>query len=431
MKFWDIIKAANSNMLRNKGRSFLTILAVFIGAFTIIMTTGINAGVNGYIDRQLESAGGKGYIEIMPSSTADQFSSMMGGSGGVTEYNPEEQTGQIRSITEKDIEQIRAVPGIQTARAFVEVQAAYITAATTDKKFVINVNEMPTDRINVDMATGRSVDVGSDRPEIVLLSDYAEALGFESDEAAVGQTVRIGAKNLVSGQISEVAATVSGVQNRSVVNMNRSWINEALLSKLDDVARAGLPIEYRNQAMFAFAEFDPNLNDKEIAELKNRLEEIGFVGMTIEDQVGMIKTFFDAVTMVLTIFGLIALMAASIGIINTLFMAVQERTREIGLMKAMGLGRGKIRTMFSFEAVALGFWGSVLAIAAGCGAAALANHLAGSTFLKDLPGFTLVVFRPVSLLVIAFIVMFIAFLAGTLPARRAAKLDPIDALRYE
>jgi putative ABC transport system permease protein len=128
---------------------------------------------------------------------------------------------------------------------------------------------------------------------------------------------------------------------------------------------------------------------------------------------------------------LIALVAASIGIINTLFMAVQERTREIGLMKAMGLGKGRIFLMFSVEAIALGFWGSAVGIAVGYVLRSVANGLAAETFLKDLPGFTLVEYKLVNLVFVAIVIMTIAFLAGTLPARRAAKKDPIDALRYE
>jgi putative ABC transport system permease protein len=145
----------------------------------------------------------------------------------------------------------------------------------------------------------------------------------------------------------------------------------------------------------------------------------------------MIKSFFDAIILVFTIFGGIALLAASIGIINTLFMAVQERTREIGLMKAMGLGKGKIFLMFSIEAISLGFWGSAIGVGVAYLAKAIINPIAADTFLKDLPGFHLMEFDILTLAWLILLVMAIAFLAGSLPARRAAKKDPIEALRYE
>ncbi|MGE5309872.1 MAG: ABC transporter permease, partial [Sphaerimonospora mesophila] len=190
--------------------------------------------------------------------------------------------------------------------------------------------------------------------------------------------------------------------------------------------------EYRDQSYFAMAQLkDDWFSDEKVQQVKDDLKELGFTAMTVEDQVGMVKTFFDAVTMILTIFGVIALLAASIGIINTLFMAVQERTREIGLMKAMGLGRGKIFTMFSWEAVMLGFWGAALGVGLAYLIKVIINPLASDTFLSGLPGFTLIEFDPMTLTIIVAIVMTIGFLAGTLPARRASKKDPIEALRYE
>ena len=87
--------------------------------------------------------------------------------------------------------------------------------------------------------------------------------------------------------------------------------------------------------------------------------------------------------------------------------------------------------MFSLEAIALGFWGGVIGLIMAFIAKAIVNPLAADTFLAGLPGFTLVEFNPLYLVLIIVIVMTIAFLAGTLPASRAANKDPIESLRYE
>lgn len=135
--------------------------------------------------------------------------------------------------------------------------------------------------------------------------------------------------------------------------------------------------------------------------------------------------------LVLNAFAVIALLAAAFGIVNTLFMSVQERTREIGLMKAMGMGGGKVFGLFSLEATFIGFLGSaigaLLGIAAGTG---ISSALSGN-LLADLPGLTLIAFDPASIAVIVVLVMAIAFLAGTLPAARAARANPVESLRYE
>jgi putative ABC transport system permease protein len=134
---------------------------------------------------------------------------------------------------------------------------------------------------------------------------------------------------------------------------------------------------------------------------------------------------------VLNAFAIIALLAAGFGIINTLLMSVQERTREIGLMKAMGMGGGRIYTLFSMEAVFIGFLGSVIGVGAAIGVGAVANGLLDGTVLADLEGLQVLRFDFVPVATIILLVMGIAFLAGTLPAYRASRQNAIDALRYE
>ena len=102
--------------------------------------------------------------------------------------------------------------------------------------------------------------------------------------------------------------------------------------------------------------------------------------MTVEDEIGMIRQVINAITGVLTLFGAIALLAASFGIINTLYMSVQDRTREIGLMKAMGMGRFKVFLTFSIEALLIGFWGGVTGIAGAVVAGHFLNDFATTSF---------------------------------------------------
>jgi len=110
---------------------------------------------------------------------------------------------------------------------------------------------------------------------------------------------------------------------------------------------------------------------------------------------------------------------------------VQERTREIGLMKAMGMGSGKVFGLFSLEAVFIGFLGSAIGVGIGMIVGTGISSLLSGAILADLPGLTLIAFDPLSISVIILVVMAIAFLAGTLPAARAAKADPVESLRYE
>ena len=436
MKVLDIVASANANLFRNKTRTFLTILAVFIGSFTIILNSAINTGVNDFIDKQVESAGGDGYLEIMTAEAVDTVAAMMNTSE-VQEYK--EKTGGDTSrtyITNEQIAKARKIDGLETIDLIYYATPEYITRPGTDKKYaVMSLNLMPRGNVNLDVTAGRKPDSNSDKLEIALTEGYVEALGFASDEAAIGETVTIAVPNTIecytvarrADCLKTVDAEVVAVQAPGVMASGGMRTNLALNERIYALATEGMPEETRRNAFQATAQVDPARVD----EIKEKLKEIGLVAMTIDDEVGMIRTFFDAILVVFTIFGAIALLAASIGIINTLFMSVQERTREIGLMKAMGMSSGKIFLSFSCEAILLGFWGSVVGVLFSMAIGLAANQVAHQTFLADFPTFELVKFNPVNMLIIVLIIMLIAFLAGTLPARRAAKKDPIDALRYE
>ena len=437
MKTLDIIASANSNLFRNKTRTFLTILAVFIGSFTIILNSAINTGVNDYIDKQLEAAGGEGYLEIMTNEAIDTMAAMMGSSSDVKEYRePSGSDQKLTYITDEQMEKARKVPGLETIDLIYSAEPEYIKAKDSDKKFAVtNLNLMPRGNVNLDTTAGRKPDPDTKNMEVALTQAYVKALGFSSDEEAIGKTVTFAVPNTIECYtvskhvdcLKMVDAEVVGVQAPSIMAAGGMRANLALNEKIYSLATEGMPEEARNHAYQATAQVDP----EKIDEIKDKLKEIGLVAMTIDDEVGMVRVFFDAILVVFNIFGGIALLAASIGIITTLFMSVQERTREIGLMKAMGMSNGKIFFSFSCEAILLGFWGSMFGVAVSMVIGVVGNKIAHETFLSDFPTFELAKFDPINMIIIVLIIMLIAFLAGTLPARRAAKKDPIDALRYE
>ncbi len=434
MNIFEIIRTANHNLFRNKARTILTILAIFVGSFTIALNSAIHTGVNNFIDDQTASLGGEDYVMIMSEGSVNTIGSMMGNSDEPREYN-EGQT--MTAFTDEEIDKIKNIDGIDgdTIYAVKQANVEYITSDKTDKKYMIGVGAMPPGDFSIASNAGGLPDNESEEAQIMLEPGYPKVLGYDSDEDIIGETVTLTILDNVTRKPTEFKAKVVGVQAKGVVAVNGSIISRKLEDELVEAAYATLLESQPREQLFkpyaVQARFDTSKYTEQ--EMKDLLCENGFYGMTVSDMMGAIHTFFDVIMTVFTIFGGIALLAAAIGIINTLLMSVEERTREIGLDKALGMSSGKIFLSFSVEAISLGFWGS----AVGVGIAMIIGYFANiglhqpGQFLEVFPTFDLFTFTLNNVLPIILMVMLIAFVAGTVPAWKAAHKNPIDALRYE
>lgn len=424
MNLIDLIKSSAGNLLRNKGRTLLTIIAIFIGSFTIYLTLGINTGINNYIDLQLETAGNDQLLLVYKS---DETGNMVPGSN-LQEYDPEKNAAEASMITPKDIEKIGTIDNIHRVEPIAALTIDYIQGLT-DSKYQLNA--MSSAGIDLDLEAGRQINNETDEYEIVLDQEYIEPLGFKNAQDALEKEVLLGVSAQVTGEQETVTAKVVGVRNFSFVQTGMSILNQALSQRVQTIAEKGLPENLKNQSFAAQAYLEDDLSSTKIDTIKKELREFGFQGVTIEDEINMFRLVINAITGVLTLFGAISLLAASFGIINTLYMSVQDRTREIGLMKALGMSRSKVFLTFSFEALLIGFFGALTGILAAYGLGNVINDYAANTFLEELTGFELIGFSWSNTLTVMGVILLIAFLAGTLPANRAGKLDPIQALRYE
>ena len=439
MKFFEIIRTANHNLFRNKVRTGLTMLAIFVGSFTIILNVAINAGVNGFIDEQLNIVGGEDYIIITKGVSMHDAAMSMYGSANIEGADVEEyrEEQNFDYMTPKDLEEIKKVEGIKpesVSERNTGVKLEYIRKNETGaKRFVAGyVGAMLPGNIRVPVTAGEIAKSNATENIITLMPKYAQALGYKNDADIIGEIVILGARDPMTQEFYEYEAKVVGVEASGVIAANGHLLNQSLVDKISyDINDKYITEVGRDVIGAAQASFDTERFSE--AEIKANLEKAGYSGMVTSDFVGEIKSFFDVILVVFSIFGGIALLAAAIGIVNTLYMSVEERTREIGLDKALGMSSGRVFAEFAAEAILLGFWGSIV----GVGIAMLLGngvnqivHAPGG-FLEVFPTFELFKFTFGNIIPIVIVVMMIAFIAGTLPAIKAARKNPIDALRYE
>lgn len=439
MNFFELLKSANHNLFRNKVRTFLTIIAIFVGSFTIILNVAINNGVNAFIDEQTSALGGDNFIMLMSNGAEDMMSGMgMGAASGPTEYIESETASAMATLDDEDIERLKHVEGINANSFYSPTPLngeGYYTSDKTDKKYSINsMMILPPGNFKIPLAIGSLPDDTRDTYQVTLEPGYAEALGYSSDEEIIGETITIGIKNDVLNTWKEIDVEVVGVEANGIVSSSMgAIISHALYEEMFDVVYQHLPASYKDNlpTYYVMATFDNERFSE--AEIKQNVADAGYFAWTVTDMMGTIRSFFDVIMVVFNVFGGIALLAAAIGIVNTLLMSVEERTREIGLDKALGMSSWKVFLSFAIEAILIGFWGSAFGVAVAMiigTAVNLAVHAPGG-FLEIFPTFDLFRFTPATVIPIILIVMLIALLAGTAPAIKAARKNPIEALRYE
>ena len=173
-------------------------------------------------------------------------------------------------------------------------------------------------------------------------------------------------------------------------------------------------------------------NPSQVQPTEDAIKKMGFNTFSILDATRSIQQFFKVLDLFLGIFGSLALAVASIGIVNTLVMAILERRREIGIMKAIGASDGDVKKLFFAEAGAMGILGGLVGVALGWAIGQVIN-LGTNVYLKR-QGMTPEHFWAVPWWLVAFAILFsflVSLLSGLYPAARAARLDPVQALRYE
>ena len=403
----DFLRFAINNLFHRKMRSLLTIIGIFIGIAAVVSLISVGQGMKDEINRQFEEIG------------SDKITVIPGGAGGLGMMNM--MTAAV-PLTDADLKVIKRQSGVDMAGGMV-----YKTTAVKYKdeiKYTMVVG-MPTDESqeifsnmdNYKIIKGHNLEDGKDK-EIVIGYDIAYTDYFNK---------RPGIRDKI--YINDKPYTVCGIVDKVGSKQDDSQMY-ITLEEADEL------FNMEGEYGMIIVKIKPNVNPSDLAEiLRHKIRrargekegEESFQVQTTEQLMNMVGDVLGVINAVLIAIASISLMVGGIGIMNTMYTSVLERTREIGIMKAIGAKNSHVMLLFLFESGMLGMVGGLLGVGVGVSLAKLAEYLAiqsGFAMLKASFSVELIF----GSLAFSFLV---GTLSGILPAMKAAKLNPVDALRYE
>lgn len=431
MKFLDILKRSGRNLRHAKTRTFLTAAALAVGGFTLTITLAAATGARQYTSRLIAS-------NFDPSSlTVARDSSLFGGNSGASTSPQQYDTNltnvggsfYVKQLTDSDLTKIKAISGVESVLPSYQVAAQYITRPTDGaKKYTGTVADFETTaRPN---AAAGTIPASIKQGQALLPQEYVKLLGFSSNGSAVGRSVVVQVRQ-AGGQVLTKSFTIVAVTTKPATSLSFTGSNILVQHSdaqiLDDFVKGNTINAHKYLSVTV--KVKNGTNEQTLIDVKKRIESAGYAAQSVEDTQKFLDQIINILQTIILVFGVITLVASFFGVVNTQYISVLERTREIGLMKALGMSRKSVSRLFIVEATWIGFigalLGSVLAIIAGV----LLNPWVSRklNFGSD----QLLVFEPVQIIALIVFLMLITTVAGLLPARKAAKLDPIDALRTE
>lgn len=459
MKTVDIARRAARSLRNAKARTILTSLAIAVGAFTITVSLAAGEGARQYADKLIGSNVNPQALFIVKDK--DLFD---GGAqqAPLREYNPDTTTTRagatVQELTQADVDTIAARSDISYVIPIYNPSVQYLRFEGSDTKYAASVTTFDPS-VMAEVSSGslpsKGTQIGDN--EAVIPGSFVSTLidkGIVKNEGElIGKTVVMTAnKATVTPTTDQIAAAFASGGQAAVQALVKPETKDFTFKIIGVTKKAATALtasndiqisansaraisEYTTQGTSQYQKYVGATaivkDGKDPEAVKQSLKDkSSYYAKTAKDLQGVIFTVVNTLQGIVLGFGVVALIASVFGIINTQYISVLERTREIGLMKALGMRGRSVSRLFQFEAAWIGFLGgiigSAIAIIAGT---ALNPWITSVLSLGD--GNYILIFQAIPIIIMIIALMLIAMLAGWFPARKAAKLDPIEALRTE
>ena len=403
--FEDYVKLAFNNVKKRGIRSWLTMLGIFIGIAAVVALISLGQGLQNAITGQ--------FGELDPDKLTVQ--------NAETGFGPPGSTA-VAKLNQHDIDIIMGIQGVEFVipRYIRSVKVEYNDIA----KFEIATNvpegedeiEVVYDALNVKVAEGRLLNK-NDRKKVFLGEDF-------TNENKYDKKISIGKKVKIQGVDFDVIGFAK--LSSSIIFNDIVMIAEEDLEEILDIKDEFDILVIQVQDAEEIGKIKQEIEDKFRDDRNQELGEEDFSVQTPEQSIQTVNTILVGINLVVGGIAAISLLVGGVGITNTMYTSVLERTKEIGIMKAVGAKNKDILWVFLIESALLGLVGGIIGAAIGIGLALLVSY--GVTTAFSGINFTVAISYPLLTLAILFSLV-IGSISGILPALQASKLKPVEALR--
>ena len=404
IEFWDYLRQASSAMVAHKMRSFLSILGILIGVAAVIAMLAIGQGAKDSIEKQLASLGSN---LLMVRSGSERMHGVAMESGTVTRFTFEDVAAISRL---SDL--VKSVSPSVNGRA----QLVY-----ANKNWNTQLEGVGVDYASIraaQPAVGRFFSAGEvrTREKVVLLGTTVVKQLFQ-DANPIGETIKI---NLLNFKVIGVLPAKGGAGFHDQDDTVFIPVTTAMYRVLGKEYIDSLYVEAKSADLIEAAQ--ETVSEVIIKQHHlNKNEQDSFQIRNMSDIKNTLESTTKTMSLLLGSIAAISLLVGGIGIMNIMLVSVTERTREIGLRKAIGANNKDIMVQFLIEAILMSFIGGIAGVSLGAGVSVLIALFAGWT----------VSVSAASIILATAFSLIVGIVFGLWPAQKASKLDPIEALRYE
>ena len=419
MRTSDLLALALGNVGRARVRSTLTIMGVAIGTALVVLLIALASGAEENVKRSIFSIGDLRLVTVQPFQP---------GATGLTAVP--------RMITDENVAKFRVLPHVDGAYRQFDAPLGTLLEGGEDAAVRPQGIEAgaPVDR--GDLLAGRHIEA-NERLVAVLPGNLARLIAPNASEAVgktvtlrLGGAVKIGQTRIAgSGTPREYKVTVVGVfdeRNTSQTSV-RIPLEDAIIASAEN--RGLTPEDMRKTTGYSGVSLE-TADSKYVGDVVSSVQQLGYSAFSLKQVIDQIDQGFGIFRGILAGIGGVALLVAAIGIANTMVMAVLERTREIGIMKAVGASPQDIRALFLGEAALVGIFGGIIGLALGIAGGKVIELIIRQVNPNVNPPDIFVVDPALAGGALA-LALLVSLVAGFLPSRRAMRMSALSALRYE